>query len=391
MQTCRRSKRLFGLYVISILSLSFLVNCRPTEKIEATPFLQSTQEEIRLPSATPSFTSTPVPPSATPTPRYFTTEISCTLTDDFGHILYLKQRPENKRTRLTRFDLYIMQGNGCFPRLVMEEVSNAPAWSGDGKMIAVGCENNSHVCILDAEKTLETCPKTSSETNACTPSILNKFLMPENIAGENNMYNISFSPTMKQLVVEGKKGECCVSGLHLVYILSLGGDGKWEKILERDFAYHAAWSPTESQLALSGIRLLNPNNSEEFEKIVPGSSPEWSPDGKQIIFLKASDSDSAQKETHGIASVDIETKEQHWLYEPVNRDNHYWPPQNLMIWPDNLFEVMSVSPNGKMIAFAAPYTHHNNSHLFTLNIDTGEITVLTAHWDGYYFSPAWGP
>lgn len=382
------NKKFLAIQIIIVLNLLFFSGCTFSEATETVPVHTPGQESVSQLDITPFPTHTQNHPSPTPTPtaRYFTTEISCTITNDFGHILYLKQRPENKRTSLTRFDLYIMQGNGCFPRLVMEEVSNAPAWSVDGKMIAIGCENNSHICVLDAEKTLETCPKTSSETDTCIPSILDKLLLPENISGENKMYNISFSPTTRQLAVEGENNK---SGLHAVYIVSLDKNRKWEKIIERDFAYHAAWSPTENQLALSGIRLLNPNDSGELEKIVPGSSPEWFPDGKQIAFFKASDSD--QKESYGIASVDIETKEQIWLYEPVNRDNHYWPPQNILVRPNNLFEVMSVSPNGKMIVFAAPYTHSNNSHLFTLDIDTGNITVLTAHWDGYYFSPAWGP
>jgi len=367
--------------LFAVLIFIFLVACSTTveQATEAAP--------IEIPSKTPTFRI----PSSIPTAREFEAETDCNLADGLGHILFLQQHTTDGMYTSSNFDLYVMNGNGCFPRLVMKSVSGAPAWSTDGTLIAIGCENNGFICILDARATLENCSDFETQIGSCQPVILNEYPLPLDISGKNMMYNISFTSESSRLAIEGENLE---TNTYILYLLTLADDERWENLIEREWSFGADWSPTKDQFVISGNLIINSDGSNEL-KLVSGKDPEWSPDGEQMIFLKGSNDEN--KEAYGIALLDVKTNTWEWLYEPANRDRYYWPPQNLVMGGSSGYsQVLSWSPDGNFIAFVSLYRHGYDSQIFRLDISTGEIVVLTAGLspkDGspYYYSPAWGP
>ena len=77
-----------------------------------------------VPSQTPTITPTP---GSSPTPRVFEPPPSCGGWDENGHILYINNLYWPELNPASQYDLYIMNGNGCYPRLMLTGVSGSPA------------------------------------------------------------------------------------------------------------------------------------------------------------------------------------------------------------------------------------------------------------------------
>jgi len=174
MQT--RTRRFLWLLLTSMaLLLVCLAGCvtpTPTPEVPTPPTATPAPGEACPPPATPVLSRTPTitpTPGPTPTERVFLSPETCGDWNENGHILYLYY---NYTTPVdlpyaSRFDLYIMNGNGCYPRLVMEDVSGSPAWSKDGQQIAIGCQNNTMLCILDAAEVLRACGPRHPTDGSC--------------------------------------------------------------------------------------------------------------------------------------------------------------------------------------------------------------------------------
>lgn len=140
----------------------------------------------------------------------------------------------------------------------------------------------------------------------------------------------------------------------------------------------------------SGLYFID-SNGEKSDRLTAGIEPVWSPDGSRIVFAKACNDET--KEPWGIAVLDPSSNEWQWLYQPANRDNYYWPPQNLSIGSNNgTYRWFSWSPNMEYIAFSTLHHHMFDQQIFRLNTSTGEIITLTENLpNNYYWAPAWAP
>jgi len=325
----------------------------------------------------------------TPTARAFEQASNCNSSSDSGHIFFFRGNSEGKRNHASYYDLYVMDGNGCFARFVMPEVSGSPAWSIDNKQLAVGCENNSYLCILDIDATLDTCEGLENEIGGCHPVILRKIDLPSKVAGDERMYNIAWSSDDSQVAVEGGSP---TTPQRWVYVLSLTDNGTWNILLQGLGSFDIAWSPKDDQLVLSGLTFIN-LKSDNIEGS-NGFNPEWSPDGEKIAFVANSRDET--KEPYGIASINLNSGNWQWLYEPKLRDQYYYPPHDLVISDDGRYHrLLSWSPDQSYIAFVSEVGLGAQSHIFRLNIETGEIINLTANLDTQpsaqaYYAPAWG-
>lgn len=339
-------------------------------------------------TASPSSTDLIVP---TPTLRVFENKIDCkNSTSKLGHILFVK--PSLVDTA-GYYDLFIMNGKGCFPNLIMRQVSGSPAWSKDGEQIAVGCENNGFLCVLDSKTILENCADSQeNEKTDCSPVILSKYTLPPNYS----LYNISWSADKTELAVDGYDSE---TSKYSIRILNLSSNSEWKILVQRDWALNLDWSPIDnSRLVYSGLT-LGKTDGQGITDLAVGLHPQWSPDGKRIAFVKASDENIKEpysKEPFGIAVTSPNEKTWSWLYKPASRDNYYYPPQNIFLNMSGNMRVLSWSPDGSYLAFVSLYRHDYDSQIFRLNIATGEVVVLTSDFISpqgakYSFAPAWGP
>lgn len=332
--------------------------------------------------STPTFVVTA---AITPTARIFGNG-NCNSIDVKGHIFFMQGNGSGNRNRASTYDLYVMDGNGCFPNFVMPEVSGSPSWSTDGNRLAIGCENNTSLCILDTKATLNTCISSEKKTGQCQPILIQKFELPQKISGDERMYNISWAFDGLQVAVEGGSE---VTHQYFVYLLTLADSRTWEVLIQGLSKFNVAWSPKDEQLAFSGLVLINPHSTN---LVASGYFPEWSPDGKKIAFVKNSLDDN--KEAYGIALISLDSENWKWLYEPILRDDrYYFPPHNILIRDNGQdHRLLSWSPDEQYIAFVSESGLGSKSHIYRLNIATGEIVILTANLESdAFYAPAWGP
>ena len=361
-----------------------------------TPTPTSTPEVTVSPTATPVPSQTPTitpPPGPTPTERVFLSPETCGDWNENGHILYLYSNDKNsgELTYASRFDLYIMNGNGCYPRLIMEDVSGSPAWSKDGQRIAIGCQNNTMLCILDAAEVLRACgPRHPTDGSCISDTAIQEIIaLPQEVAGDNYLNHIVWSSDGVQILVEASN----MIDPSIALIGGLGQSDDWTMIEEKDGTLMYEWDPVGPYMASSGIYLINTVSGERDRITTDGWSPVWSPDGSRIAFVKRSDDES--KEWSGVAVVDVATKAVSWLYEPASFDFYHLMPQVLAIGTDlKKHRVLSWSLDGAYLAFQSPQYSSYDSHIYRLELSTGEIQILTAKHEGLssrFGAPAWGP
>jgi len=97
----------------------------PTQIIQPEYTIPSSSDASAL-TLTPPSTPTPTP-GPSPTPRVFEPPPSCGGWDENGHILYINDSYWPELNPASQYDLYIMNGNGCYPRLMLTGVSGSPA------------------------------------------------------------------------------------------------------------------------------------------------------------------------------------------------------------------------------------------------------------------------
>lgn len=349
----------------------------------ATPSINETVPQAKTTSTPTPETTVALSPS--PTARVFIRANDCRSPSDDGHIFFLNPYGATEDSFAYNLSLFVMSGNGCFPRLVMSNVSGSPAWSKDWRYIAIGCKRNTYLCILDVKATLDTCKIFGVlQAGHCDSIVTREFALPAAISGQTFLCYISWSSDSSRIVIDGR---------YSAYILHLD-DGDWIDLRPNQWPYAMPvdWSPTEDVLIISGLDLIDPSNDDNLNTKLPaGINPQWSPDGTEIAFLRSSD--DRNKEPWGIAVTNPANGKWNWLYEPRNWDNYHWPPQNIYLGSsDGFHRVLSWSPDGQYIAFSS--VSGNEVSLFRLDLESKEIVSLTKDLnlvDGEYIAPAWGP
>ena len=372
---------------MSSLSKQFLIGflclvcCACQQRLETN--IQPTTISQPVSSITVNVTVTPISTfvSSTPTMRVLEEKVNCKSEDDnSGYILFVASYNDVYDGDI----LYVMNDDGCYIRKIMENVSGSAAWSKDSALIAIGCEDNTSICILDAQATLDTCTgEAQGLDGACDPAILEKIVLPLDIA---ELGATSWSPNGDKLAVSSVDTE---DESYSIRILNLD-DRNWKTLLSQTiFPMSVTWSPIYNHLLAiqekDGIFLYDLTKQSNVEFVTYGYGPEWSSDGQQIAFVKPADIDAPMvKEGHGIAVINLMSREWHWVYEPKAWDNYY---PNL---PDDRQNVEMINvpfgrcitwpPNATHVFLGAIY-HADNSQVLRLDLETEELRPLLVYPD----------
>ena len=213
--------------------------------------------------------------------------------------------------------------------------------------------------------------------------------LPQEAAGDNYLRNIVWSSDDARILVEVRNS----IGPSAVLVGELSQPDEWTVIEEKEGTLMYDWDPVGPYMAFSGIYLTDTVSGERERITTDGWFPAWSPDGSRIAFVIESGDES--KEWRGIAVVDVATKAVSWLYEPANWDFSHLRPKNLAIGNDlKKHRILSWSLDGRCLAFQSTLDSSYDSHIYRLDLSTGEIRILTAKHEGLssgFGAPAWGP
>lgn len=369
-------------YILACILPFLFASCTSTAvDIQKTPVVQ----HQTLPAATAELLNL-VDATAMPVLPYIVEPIGCNSAGLDGHILFMvNMRGTAEGGKGSRGELHIMDGNACDHHLVMRGASGSPDWSADGKRIFVGCQDNQYICVLDAPATLASCLNTPSE-NECTPVIVEQYSLPEERI-QKNIGTLSWSANGDKLLVPIEDG----TGGY-TYLLHLGGEGKWQLIGE-DALEACDLSPVNNELICGGISRVSLSDIYVVGYHV-GRRPEWSPDGKKFVFYfqQLEDKDNPKEsQTIMVWTIDAENIPWKVIHEPAPFDKNNWSRRSV-VFNSSSYRRFSWSPDERYIVFVGNYRNERDSEIFRLDMQTGEIVVLTTKLgDGHYEAPAWGP
>jgi dipeptidyl aminopeptidase/acylaminoacyl peptidase len=326
--------------------------------------------------------------SSIPTRHIFEYVENCMASTNSGYIIY---RQNNS--------LYIANGEGCFSKLIFDMAISVPAWSPNGQKIAIQCEQNGEICILDAHFLPSYC--FGKVNDKCKASIDTKLEFCKQ-ADNCRVDAISWSPDMDKLAIAYRYGIKKLSSKATtkgaICILSLENN-QCKKIYEAgDNAepLWVDWSPLDNRLILSNMKgelFLLKEDGTDKSNLTVGIYPSWSPDGKNISFYKPSD--DPDKEYFGIAQIDSDGTNLKWLYSPSVLDRHAgYGGNNIGVGCDPK-RGMSWSSDKKYIIFPASYNSMFDCQLMRLDLEKNEAIFLTKNNANqpptYYYDPDWKP
>lgn len=362
----------------------------------ALPSVETTPTPVPIPTATLLPQATPTA-EVTPTLRSVQYGLDCqSAQQDIGHILFLQVTTQRLPSdQIGYYDLYIMDGNGCFRTRLIERVSSPAVWSQNGSHIAVACDENQYICIIDAQTILDSLmEKPGKPVSDCSILVQKRYSIPAWII---QIEDLTWSPDGSTLALASELGW----QEYALFTLDMSGDGTWTSIMQDSYPFNVDWSPSGGLLAGPGIIDLETGLRPI---LFYGRSGQWLYDGKQIAYItdrEFSEADRYTIEPAGIAIYDIESGTWKWLYEPTPRPAYTVPPKSIMIRDFNTPRQLSWSPNERYIAFLAEYVEWGQGWVVIYRLDTltGEIAVLTAGLPTedkpiefpITFAPAWGP
>src|SRR5438477_5752271 len=262
--------------------------------------------------------------------------------------------------RSGNFDIYLMNADGSeVVNLTDSKYRNTdPAWSPDGKKIAFGSDRSggSDIFVMDAD---------GKNVKQLTTD-----------AGAN--VSPAWSPDGKKIAFASTRE----NRRYELYVMN--ADGSDQKPLTSDGSYNSqpAWSPDGKKIVYMshlgrrgfGLRIIDVEEKSVEEPIkAEGLSayvyPAWSLDGKKIVYAERAD------ENIEIWSASVDGSDKKQLTKLAGTNSY-------AAW----------SPDGKQIAFQHLELGEQNSSLYVMDADGGNVKeILKNEGPGRFGRPAWKP
>lgn len=291
--------------------------------------------------------------------------------------------------RSSKKDLLLVDTDGHVRWLA--RITGTSSWSMDGTKIAAGCEDDENaLCIFDTA----TIPDYSKFPPSASPEIMQiekKINLPErchaimttlDTYSYDRILSITWAPSGEQLAVvcgdphPDKMRDVCVINTQT------GDERCWENSLSQTIT-NISWSPRENLLAVGG----NPAQDAEItlagidgtvnHVLTNGWSPEWSPDGKRIAYIRYIPSEEGNGDHQiRIGIIDKGGKNNRWLYDSSSAKSLL---EALFLDYCNYNYGacrLSWSPDGKYLVFVSSTGSAYNYNLFRMDVRTGEIVRL---------------
>ncbi len=307
------------------------------------------------------------------------------------------------------YEYYLMDGSGNRIQWLWE-YRGTPAWSPDGRYIAVSCEEDVYqLCIIkvDSIPDLRTWP-VQDPPQRLEPlywSIGLPSACEGLVSQERGLESISWSPEGERIAVVcgdsdfDQRIEGIGGTYRIVCILDVntGDSNCWEEFPIS--VYQVNWSPTEDLLAVSKIPTYSKDlkGYEEYaiylvapdgqspQYLANGIAPEWSPDGNEIAFMTEQTNDQGEDVGSGIAAVRKDGSGFRWLMKNPEDGSFYFRMDC------NYGCKLAWSPDGNYIAFQGE-VFEGHFGIFRVNLETSEIVCLSCYSPMDFVSlPDWGP
>jgi Tol biopolymer transport system component len=308
-----------------------------------------------------------------------------------GRIVYLR---ENRVDREAPTELVMIDGEGSREQR-LGSFTSSPAWSHDGRFIAVGCADPSQICILDA-RTIPQARVYPAENMRLSPVTVAELDAPQPCVKSGvRIASISWSPTNQELALvcsnaDVENQEVC--------ILSLENESSCWNSSESDGVRRVDWSPTNmNQLVISTNSdetpeiYLTDRNGKNRVFLDNGWSPAWSSDGKRIAFFRWKDGVINRNERQwfgGIAAVRPDGTDLTWLYQSWTTSID---AEDKIYYSNSSDCRLDWSPDNRYIVFSGIYNGYSR-YIFRLDINSREIILLSNPINRYTHNtdPDWG-
>jgi len=308
--------------------------------------------------------------------------------------------PKNSDPDEMRLIISDQDGNGL--RMV-GYYTGTTAFSTDGKLLAVGCPQNekgivTEICILSLEKVDSLFSTMEIHNYSYSSTVDRRILLPYQCQTENErddlegILSIDWSPSSDHLIVV-----CNKNRIRNVCIMPFDGEPNcWNSLVQEDIV-RAVWSPIdEGQILISNwsyptsdIYLVD-NTGEIIRHVAQGMNPEWSRDGKKLIYIENFTDPIKVGRSQGISMINIDGSNHHWVYQPSLSDGNL----NIILdgFDNGTITRLAWSSDNRYIVFSGQYGDIGNSNLFKLDLSTGAITFFidSGIFSHSVFEPDWG-
>lgn len=328
----------------------------------------------------------------TPQPYVFPSTIEPVSPSQTSEILFFQELSDGSSL------LLMMDGDGNRTQKI-GIFTGSPAWSPDGKYIAVGCEDTNFICILDVNG-IPNKRNFPPDYESLSSLIRSEIPLPAECDAYKfpswGLSSISWSFDATKLAIvceEFDKSSEKKTGASVCIVPT--DQTKPTCLDETDAVFkwttRAVWSPVANILALSstGIYTVNPDGSDLVLLDRDGLSPEWSPDGKQIVYIQR---DIETQYYPGIVLINSDGSNPRWLYKP----NPNWDSDALYYRLHLSCDWLSTncrltwSSDGRYVSLSSGWQDVYFFGLFRIDLQTGDIIILASD-GGNYSEPDWGP
>ncbi len=291
--------------------------------------------------------------------------------------------------------LYIAEADGSQRRYVSETWYHKVRWSPDGRRLAYmkpvpggeGSMFRNEIWMVRAD---------GSEPRRLSPDGSDHRWSPngDRIAYDSYFFGNADGRIRVELWVEEANGQGRRKLVQCVSEPPRLNEPPWMKLL-----IPGRWSPDGESFVytfLEGEDLSDPDNSEVWvartgggglRKLGDGETPEWSPDGKTVLFWRYDETDGGEEEPVG----------ELWQADAAGNDPRPCPSQPAAFpgAPPDPWILMRPAPDGKRAVYALPqekFGEDQRMEIWTAEMEGGSKRLLTEHGSRYTFPLCeWSP